>query len=118
MSKLIMVFLFKCLLSQNKAERRQSVLLDEPANILHDSYVLSFKLSNLVASATPVDVYVRLRGFENDSPLLLFRDFDNRVKEDLKLNLVFTLTEDIGAILQVDIAMDVPDVEDDAMVAR
>ena len=35
---------------RDQAERRQSILLDEPVNILHDSYILSFKLSNLVAS--------------------------------------------------------------------
>ena len=103
---------------RDQAERRQSILLDEPVNILHDSYILSFKLSNLVASAVPIDVYVRLRGFEADSPLILFRDFENRMKEDLKLNLVFTLEKDIGSILQIDIAFDVCDVEDDVMVAR
>lgn len=50
--------------------------------------------------------------------MILFRDFDNRMKEDLKLNLVFTVEKDIGSILQIDIAFDVCDVEDDVMVAR
>ena len=95
----------------------KKVLLDEPCNILHESYVLSCKVSNLVASQAPIDIYIRLRGFENDSPLILFRDFENRMKEDLKLNLIFSIENDIGAVLQIDFVMDVPDMEDDIMVA-
>ena len=74
-------------------------------------------MSNLVASQAPIDIYIRLRGFENDSPLILFRDFENRMKEDLKLNLIFSIENDIGAVLQIDFVMDVPDMEDDIMVA-
>ena len=97
--------------------KADKVLLDEPCNILHESYVLSCKVSNLVVSQAPIDIYIRLRGFENDSPLILFRDFENRMKEDLKLNLIFSIENDIGAVLQIDFVMDVPDMEDDIMVA-
>ena len=97
--------------------KAHTVLLDEPCNILHESYVLSCKVSNLVVSQAPIDIYIRLRGFENDSPLILFRDFENRMKEDLKLNLIFSIENDIGAVLQIDFVMDVPDMEDDIMVA-
>ena len=97
--------------------KADKVLLDEPCNILHESYGLSCKVSNLVVSQAPIDIYIRLRGFENDSPLILFRDFENRMKEDLKLNLIFSIENDIGAVLQIDFVMDVPDMEDDIMVA-
>lgn len=67
-------------------------------------------------SNIPTDVYIRLRGAECDSPLILYRDFDGILEEDNRLNLVFSLIDDIGPVIQADLAFDLPNFNDGDIV--
>jgi len=52
-------------------------------------------------SNVPTDVYIRLRGTECDSPVIIFRDFDSLLEKDKRLNLIFSLVDQIGPVVQV-----------------
>ena len=54
----------------------------------------------MVDSKVPTDVYLRLRGIVKDSPLIVFRDFDGELERNQRLNLVFSLIDDIGEVVQ------------------
>ena len=78
----------------------QTLLLDEPVNRSHKTYIVSFSLRGMPKTKVPTDVYIRLRGSVEDSPLIVYRDFDAVLIEDRKLNLVVSLKDDIGPVVQ------------------
>ena len=52
---------------------KQTLLLEEAAHEKQDSFLISFEVKNLPVSETPTDLYIRLRGKDEDSCLILYR---------------------------------------------
>lgn len=85
----------------------------DPVHPSHAVYIVSFKVENTTDIYTNFDMYIRLRGVLGDSPLILYRDFEENLHAGASFNFGVHLPTLIGPIFAIDLVFDHPSALDE-----
>lgn len=87
-----------------------------PADPVHPSHgvsIVSFTVANCNQFYTNFDFYIKLRGTLGDSPLILYRDYDEAIYEGKRFNFGIHLPIVIGSVYAMDIIFNHPQALDE-----
>ena len=91
--------------------QKSEIVWLSPDNTIYPShavFILSFDVRDCTEMYSNLDLYVRLRGTLGDSPMFLYRDYEENLSEGARFNFGIHLPIKIGAVHAMDIIFDHP----------